>query len=392
MASVAFQQVSKIYPDGTRAVADLNLKIDDGQLMVLVGPSGCGKSTALRLLAGLEDITEGEILVDGRVINETRPQERNIAMVFQNYALYPHMTIRGNLEFPLKMMKLSKHQMDARVREAASLLGLTELMDRRPRELSGGQRQRVAMGRAIVRNPVVFLMDEPLSNLDAKLRIQIRSDIAALQKRMGTTTIYVTHDQLEAMTLGDRVAVLRKGKLQQVASPQELYDNPSNTFVATFIGNPGMNIFESTLRHRADGKLYMDFGQESLPMDASVLKQHKQVKSCVDKPLLVGFRPEAFSLQEDSAECSHIQVTVTSVEPLGHETLVYCDMPAKASNKENMAQQRNSADRKTTIKLVARLTGHKAIKPGDSLKLKVAMRQVYLFDENGKQRGTPLSS
>lgn len=383
MASVAFQQVSKIYPDGTRAVVDLNLKIDDGQLMVLVGPSGCGKSTALRLLAGLEDITEGEILVDGRVINQTRPQERNIAMVFQNYALYPHMTIKGNLEFPLKMMNLSKHQMDARVREAASLLGLTELLNRRPRELSGGQRQRVAMGRAIVRNPVVFLMDEPLSNLDAKLRIQIRSDIAALQKRMGTTMIYVTHDQLEAMTLGDRVAVLRSGKLQQIDSPQGLYDNPSNTFVATFIGNPGMNIFESTLRHRADGRLCMDFGQESLLMDASTFKQHQQVKNCVDKPLLAGLRPEALSLGESSTECSHIQVTVRSVEPLGHETLVYCDTPAKASNKKNIAQERNSKDRKTTIKLVARLSGHKAIEPGDSLKLKVAMRQVYLFDKTG---------
>lgn len=385
MARVAFRQVSKIYPNGTRALADLNLKIDDGQLMVLVGPSGCGKSTALRILAGLEDITEGEILIDGRVINQTRPQERNIAMVFQNYALYPHMTIRGNLEFPLKMMKLSKHQMDARVREAASLLGLTELLDRRPRELSGGQRQRVAMGRAIVRNPLVFLMDEPLSNLDAKLRIQIRSDIAALQRRMGTTTIYVTHDQLEAMTLGDRVAVLRKGKLQQVASPQELYDNPSNTFVAAFMGNPGMNIFESTLRHRADGELCMDFGEESLPMDASVFKQHKRVKNCVDKPLLVGLRPEAFSLGEGSTECSHIQVTVRSAEPLGHETLVYCDTSAKASNKKNIAQERNSKDRKTTINLVARLSGHKAIRPGDGLKLIVAMRQVYLFDENGRR-------
>jgi multiple sugar transport system ATP-binding protein len=383
MSEVEFRQVSKTYPNGTRALADLNLKIDDGQLMVFVGPSGCGKSTALRILAGLEDITKGEILVDGRAINHARPQDRNIAMVFQNYALYPHMTIRGNLRFPLKMMKLSKHQIDARISEASNLLGLTELLDRKPKELSGGQRQRVAMGRAIVRNPAVYLMDEPLSNLDAKLRIQIRSEIAALQKRMDTTTIYVTHDQQEAMTLGDRVAVLTEGTLQQVASPQELYANPSNTFVAAFIGNPGMNIFGSTLRHHADGRLFMDFGQEPFPIDSSVYKQHKQVENFINKPLLVGLRPEAFSIGESPIESGSIQAAVRSVEPLGHETLVYCDTPARANNAMNMVQGTNTKRGKTTIQIVARLSGHKAFKPGDNLTLKVAVKQIHLFDEDG---------
>jgi multiple sugar transport system ATP-binding protein len=385
MAKVEFQNVSKIYPDGTRAVTDLNLKIDDGQLMVLVGPSGCGKSTALRMLAGLESITEGDILIDGQVINQIPPQERNIAMVFQNYALYPHMTVKGNLAFPLKMMKLSKHQIAVRVREAANLLGITELLGRKPKELSGGQCQRVAMGRAIVRSPVVFLMDEPLSNLDAKLRIRIRSEIAALQKSVGTTTIYVTHDQQEAMTLGDSVALLNEGELQQVASPQELYDDPSNTFVAAFVGNPGMNIFEATLRHSAEGKLYMDFGQESFSFDVSVLKQHGQVAKCVDNPLLVGLRPEAFSLEDGSTECGIIHVAVRSIEPLGHETLVYCETLSRASNAENTPQGRNKKHGETTIKFVARLSGKKSFKPKDNLILKVATKHIYLFNENGSR-------
>ena len=247
MAGVTFDDVSKIYPDGTRAVSSLDLSIVDGEFMVLVGPSGCGKTTALRMVAGLEDISEGVLRIGDRVVNHVAPRDRDIAMVFQSYALYPHLTVYDNIAFSLRLRGAPKSEIDKRVHETAATLGLEEFLKRKPRALSGGQRQRVAMGRAIVREPAAFLMDEPLSNLDAKLRVQTRAEISALQDRLGTTTVYVTHDQVEAMTMGDRVAVMRKGELQQVAPPQELYDRPVNLFVGGFIGSPAMNMVEATL-------------------------------------------------------------------------------------------------------------------------------------------------
>src|SRR5881397_1580309 len=270
MAEVAFDRVSKIYPDGTRAVNDVNLDIRDGEFMVLVGPSGCGKTTALRMVAGLEEVSEGVLKIGERIVNHVPSRDRDIAMVFQSYALYPHLSVYENIAFGLRLKKMSKQEIDARVQRASNLLGLDEYLKRKPRALSGGQRQRVAMGRAIVREPAAFLMDEPLSNLDAKLRVQMRAEIAGLQRSLGVTTIYVTHDQVEAMTMGDRVAVMRKGELQQVADPQTLYDQPVNLFVGGFIGSPSMNMLETKVQ-RENGQLALNFGTQKLPLDKSVL-------------------------------------------------------------------------------------------------------------------------
>src|SRR5437763_4018482 len=267
MAQVAFERVSKIYPDGTRAVNDVNLEIDDGEFMVLVGPSGCGKTTALRMVAGLEEISEGVLKIGERVVNHVPSRDRDIAMVFQSYALYPHLSVYENIAFGLRLKKMPKQEIERRVQQAAKLLGLEEYLKRKPRALSGGQRQRVAMGRAIVREPQAFLMDEPLSNLDAKLRVQMRAELARLQGDLGVTTVYVTHDQIEAMTMGDRVAVMRKGELQQVDRPQVLYDRPANLFVAGFIGSPAMNLVEATV-----GRGEVRFGPHTLPVEAPGLE------------------------------------------------------------------------------------------------------------------------
>jgi multiple sugar transport system ATP-binding protein len=327
MADVGFSQVNKVYPDGTTAVHDLTLEIGDGELVVLVGPSGCGKTTVLRMVAGLEDVSEGEIRVGGRLVNDIDPSERDIAMVFQTYALYPHMTVGENIGFPLKIAKLAPEERATRVREVARLLGLEAELDRKPRQLSGGQRQRVAMGRAIVRQPQVFLMDEPLSNLDASLRFQMRAEIANLQQRIGVTTIYVTHDQVEAMTIGNRVAVMRGGELLQLGDPQEIYDRPAELFIARFIGSPPMNLIEGELSH--DGAYAVSVGARVVPLDAAETGDRGVLDPYVGRSVVIGLRPEQL---EDAAVASDVPPTrriagvVTLRETLGSDVLVHFEV------------------------------------------------------------------
>src|SRR3954470_22988420 len=291
MAGVSFEEVSKIYPDGTRAVDRIELEINDGEFMVLVGPSGCGKTTALRMVAGLEEISEGTLRIGDRIVNDLTPRERDIAMVFQSYALYPHLSVYDNIAFSLKLHKLPKAEIDKRVQDAARILDLEPYLKRKPKALSGGQRQRVAMGRAIVRQPSAFLREEPLSNLDAKLRVQMRAEISGLQRSLGVTTIYVTHDQIEAMTMGDRVAVMRKGELQQVAEPQTLYDRPVNLFVAGFIGSPAMNMIEATLA-RSNGGYAVEAGGQRIVLDQELISARSGLQAYEGKPIVLGIRPE----------------------------------------------------------------------------------------------------
>ncbi len=382
MATVKFDRVFKVYANGQTVIKDLSLEIADGEFLVFVGPSGCGKSTALRMLAGLEDISAGKILIDDRIVNDKTPQQRNIAMVFQNYALYPHMSVRQNLEFPLRMLKLSKQQIDALVAEAAEKLGLIELMDRLPKQLSGGQRQWVAMGRAIVRDPAVFLMDEPPSNLDAKMRSQIRTEITTLQQRMNTTMVYVTHDQVEAMTMGDRVAVMRSGKLQQVSSPQDLYDRPANIFVAGFIGSPGMNIFRSSLGKNESGNLTIDFGGQFLTISAATARRYPDLERYLNRDILVGLRPEAFSIPPTDAD-NLITVTISSVELLGHETIVYATAPINKIDPDEATSGQTGSMGNGSI-LIARIASSRAILAGDRLVLAVDTSKLYLFSIDGE--------
>lgn len=361
MASVTLNHVSKSF-GSVQVIADLSLEVQDEEFMVLVGPSGCGKSTALRMVAGLEEISGGTISIGDRVVNDVRPKDRDIAMVFQSYALYPHMTVRGNLEFGLKIRKMPREEIDARVQEAADILGLSALLDRKPRQLSGGQRQRVAVGRAIVRKPQVFLFDEPLSNLDAKLRVQMRAEITKLQRRLKTTTIYVTHDQVEAMTMGNRVAVLKDGDLMQVGTPLELYDRPLNIFVAQFIGTPPMNFFRARLE---DGGKTLRAGSFSLPVAE---KLHAAAAPFDGQELMVGIRPENL-LGEGSAASgatASIPVEIEIVEPLGHEVIVHC---------------RSGEDF-----LVAKLDPHEMPAMGDHLNLVVELEALHLFDPTSELR------
>jgi multiple sugar transport system ATP-binding protein len=340
MAGIVLEGVWKVYPDGTEAVRDLDLEIIDGEFIVLVGPSGCGKTTALRMVAGLEAVTKGTIKIDGRVVNDIPPKERDIAMVFQNYALYPHMTVFDNMAFGLKLQKVPKNEIDARVRDAGRILGLDELLDKKPRALSGGQRQRVAMGRAIVRHPRAFLMDEPLSNLDAKLRVQMRSEIAKIQSDLGVTTIYVTHDQTEAMTMGDRVAVLRRGVLQQTDTPQTLYEHPVNVFVAGFIGSPAMNLLEATLTSTGES-MYVELGGFRLPVPDEVLADRPALRRYSGRQIVLGVRPEDMedaSLVSDAPAERVISSTVDLREALGSDVIVHVTIAAPLARTEDVKE------------------------------------------------------
>ncbi|MCU7851108.1 MAG: ABC transporter ATP-binding protein [Candidatus Thiodiazotropha sp. (ex Monitilora ramsayi)] len=378
MASIRLDKVSKQYDGHDAIIEEMDLQIRDGELLVLVGPSGCGKSTLLRMVAGLEEVSAGEILIDDLVVNQLPPQKRNLAMVFQNYALYPHMTVRENLAFPLKMQRLLRDEVNRRVAQTAELLSLGNLLDRRPKQLSGGQRQRVAMGRAMVRDADAFLMDEPLSNLDAKLRVEIRSEIAALQKRLGITTLYVTHDQVEAMTLGHRVAVMRAGKLQQVATPSRLYEHPINVFVAGFIGNPGMNVLRVKLE-TVDKTLAFRLGEHCFTLTQSVVENYPDLPNRSGQMLLLGIRPAAITLVEPGGNDS-LETIVSSAEPLGHETILHvdADIDVVATDTEDPGN--------TLLKrpvLTAIIPGHHHFKPGETVHLQIDCDKLHCFDLQG---------
>jgi multiple sugar transport system ATP-binding protein len=394
MAEIAYEHVSKIYPDGTKAVHDLELEIQDAELMVLVGPSGCGKTTALRMLAGLEEISEGEIRIGDRIVNDLTPRDRDIAMVFQSYALYPHMTVADNLAFGLKLRKLPKNEVKERVQRAARILQIEEFLKRKPRALSGGQRQRVAMGRAIVREPQAFLMDEPLSNLDAKLRVQMRAEIHQLQRRLGVTTIYVTHDQVEAMTMGDRVAVMNAGHLQQVDTPQVLYDQPVNEFVAGFIGSPSINLVESELV-RSNGHLEVSLGEHRLAVDDQIARNRSGLDDYVGKKIILGIRPEDFedtAIEPDAPADRRIKVTADLTEPLGSEVLVHfgteatavVSSAAAADAGEDADIRLGEADEVTT-RLIARVSPKSRIALGQQVELAVDTTRLYFFDPETRE-------
>ena len=387
MAGVALHEVSKVYPNGFQAIEGLNLEIRDGEFLVLVGPSGCGKSTALRMVAGLEEISGGELLIDDRVVNDVHPKDRDIAMVFQNYALYPHMTVADNIGFALKLAKVSKAEIADRVAKAAQTLDLTEQLSKKPGQLSGGQRQRVAMGRAIVRQPKAFLMDEPLSNLDAKLRVQMRAEIAGLQRDLGVTTIYVTHDQVEAMTMGDRVAVLKRGLLQQVATPQELYDSPDNVFVAGFIGSPAMNLLQGQLEQTGD-VFSVKVGQQSITLPDSVLAERPSLADYAGKPVVAGIRPEDItdaSLSSEVPEDRRLRTTASLVESLGSEIIVHFPLAVEPfaimdSEFEGEDAVAPVTDETGNFIYVARVSPRSGCKIGSNIELAVDSSRFHFFD------------
>jgi len=392
VAEIEFASVQKIYDDGTQAVFDLDLAIEDGELMVLVGPSGCGKTTALRMVAGLEEITDGEIRIGDRIVNDLTPKERNIAMVFQSYALYPHMTVEDNLAFSLKLHKMPKKEVAKRVQRAANILQIEDFLKRKPRALSGGQRQRVAMGRAIVREPEAFLMDEPLSNLDAKLRVQMRAEIHQLQRRLDVTTMYVTHDQVEAMTMGDRVAVMNAGRLQQVDTPQVLYDKPVNEFVAGFIGSPSINLVEAKLE-QSNGHFAVAFGDHRLTVDDRLAQNRSALSDYVGKSILLGIRPEDFedaSIESDAPADRRVKVTCNLTEPLGAEVLVHFStaatrvvssaVTADAGADADVHFGGGDGEGADTTRLVARVSPRTRIAEGSTIELAVDTSRLYFFD------------
>ena len=390
MANVVFKEVDKFYDNGVHAVQDLSLDIDDGEFLVLVGPSGCGKTTALRMVAGLEEISDGELLIGGRVVNTLSPKERDIAMVFQNYALYPHLSVYENIAFGLRLRKESKEETHRRVTWAAQMLDLTPYLERKPKQLSGGQRQRVAMGRAIVRQPQVFLMDEPLSNLDAKLRVQMRADIAKLQHDLGTTTIYVTHDQVEAMTMGDRVAVMREGVLQQVGAPQELYDKPANQFVAGFIGTPPMNLLEATVS--VNGGLSVAFGGARLPVPDDALLAYPKLRSYDGRKVVAGVRSEFLHPAAERPDLPTLDAEVELVEALGSESMVYLKIDAFAIREgqhEDVGEAPTSAEGIVAARpnLVAEFPAHTMLRLTEQIPVAVDVARMHFFDG---ETGAPL--
>jgi multiple sugar transport system ATP-binding protein len=393
MAAIAFERVGKVYDDGTRAVEDLSLDIGDGEFLVFVGPSGCGKTTALRMIAGLEEITEGMIRIGDRVVNDLEPRERDIAMVFQNYALYPHMDVYQNIAFGLRMRKVPKAEQRPKVEEVARILGLKDYLKRKPKQLSGGQRQRVAMGRAIVREPSAFLMDEPLSNLDAKLRVQMRAEISRIQREVGVTTVYVTHDQVEAMTMGDRVAVMRKGELQQLAPPQTLYDSPVNLFVASFIGSPQMNIVEAELQR--SGGLVARLGDQELPIPEEVVTRRPALGGYAGRKIALGIRPEHMedaAIERDARPRLRGKVLLT--EALGSELLAHVEIRVAPVVTEEVvegavveAEEAAVAEELITLggdgrltTIVGRFDATSKVRPDQEVEVSVDTSRLQFFD------------
>jgi multiple sugar transport system ATP-binding protein len=396
VAEIEFDNISKVYDDGTQAVFDFDLKIEDGELMVLVGPSGCGKTTALRMVAGLEEISAGELRIGDRIVNDLTPKERNVAMVFQSYALYPHMTVEENLAFSLKLHRMPKNEIKERVRSAAKTLEIEQFLKRKPKALSGGQRQRVAMGRALVREPDAFLMDEPLSNLDAKLRVQMRAEIHQLQRRLRTTTIYVTHDQVEAMTMGDRVVVMNAGRLLQVDTPQMLYDRPVNEFVAGFIGSPAINLVEAQLE-QTNGRYSVAFGEHRLTVDENLARNRSGLKDYVGGPIILGIRPEDFedaSLESDVPSDRRLKVEVDLTEPLGAEVLLYFGttargvVPSAAAadvGEDASVHLGGNGDGGGKTRMCARVSPRTRIGIGQPAELVVDTSRLYFFDPQARE-------
>ncbi len=376
MATIALEQINKLYPNGFHAVRDLDLDVRDGEFMVLVGPSGCGKTTALRMVAGLEEISSGTLSIGGKVVNDVTPKDRDIAMVFQNYALYPHMSVADNIGFALRMRKLSKSEIAAKVKETADILGLSDWLDRKPGQLSGGQRQRVAMGRAIVREPAVFLMDEPLSNLDAKLRVQMRAEVQRIQRRINVATMYVTHDQVEAMTMGDRVAVMRAGVLQQVDHPQVLYDRPDNLFVAAFIGSPAMNLYEASV---TEGARSFRLGSQDIELPASVRSARPALAGYAGQKVVVGLRPEHLPAAVNGAVGPTLVGDVDLIEALGSELMVHFTIDARRVRAEGLA----SADEEAVTEAgegVARVDPSSPVKVGERATFAIKADGIQFFD------------
>jgi multiple sugar transport system ATP-binding protein len=390
VAAIELEKLTKVYPDGTEAVSELDLEISDGEFVVLVGPSGCGKTTALRMVAGLEDISGGTVKIGDRVVNDLPPKERDIAMVFQNYALYPHMSSFDNMAFGLKMRKVRHVAIRERVGRAASLLGLDEVLGKKPRTLSGGQRQRVAMGRSIVREPQAFLMDEPLSNLDAKLRVQMRAEIARIQRNLGVTTIYVTHDQVEAMTMGDRVAVMSRGVLQQVERPQVLYDRPVNLFVAEFIGSPAMNLVEAELE-RANGNASVTLGSQRLRVDSEILSKRPALEGFQGKRVVVGIRPEDLedaSIAGETPEDCRLSAGVDIREDMGSEVFLHFTVDATPVRSEvvkeavgaEAIEATEALAQKEGTPFIARVDRETRAREGSKVELAVATQHLHFFD------------
>jgi multiple sugar transport system ATP-binding protein len=384
VAEIRVEGLSKVYPNGVVAVRDVWLDVADGEFLVLVGPSGCGKSTLLRMIAGLEEVTAGELMVDGRQVTDAQPRERDIAMVFQSYALYPHMTVRKNIGYPLRLAGLPSEEITARVNEAARLLQLEAVLDRKPGQLSGGQRQRVAMGRAIVRKPSAFLMDEPLSNLDAKLRVQMRAEICRLQREFRTTTIYVTHDQVEAMTMGDRVAVLNGGQIEQCDRPRDLYDRPTNLFVAAFIGSPTMNFFSATVERR-DGGLAAVIGSVAVPLDTSALVD--DFDRWIGHVITVGIRAESISASPSHEASPRVTGVVEFVEELGSEVIVHSRADALGPSAGVVPLSDSTDDEATVVStagnLVTKLPARLPCRPGDTVTLFIDPANIHCFDPAG---------